>query len=121
MNFSNELIEEFKKAKGIKTDAEVAQMLPHMNKGNLSKIKKGDGRNLTEEQALFIAEQCNINPEWVLVHLAEEVSRSEAAKEVWHNLGKTIAKARNYLAIFAVAIMLNIAFSQGVPKTAKSH
>lgn len=118
--FSYQLVQELKKAKGIKTDLEASTYIAGLNSGNMSQIKSGK-RHLTEEQALFIAEQCDLNPQWVLVHLAEEVSRSEAAKEIWHNLGKTIAKARNYLAIFAVAIMLNIAFSQGVPKTAKSH
>lgn len=94
MNFSNELIDELKKAKGIKTDAEVAELLPEMNKGNLSKIRKGtENRHLNEVQALFIANECDLNPEWVLVHLAEEVAKSEQAKEIWHNLAKKIKKS----------------------------
>ena len=106
MNFSNELIEELKKCKGIKTDAEVAEMLPHMNKGNLSKIKKGDGRNLTEEQALFIANECNLNAQWVLVQLAEETAKSEQAKKVWSNLAKKISRSAT-----AAALALMVIFS----------
>lgn len=94
MNFSNELIEEFKKAKGLKTDSEVAELLPEMNKGNLSKIRKGtENRHLNEVQALFIANECNLNPEWVLVSLAEEVSRSDEAKKVWHQFAKKLNKS----------------------------
>ena len=104
MNFSNELIEELKKAKGLKTDTEVADFLPHMNKGNLSKIKKGDGRHLTEEQALLIADQCNLNPQWVLVKLAEELSKSEEAKKVWHEFAKKINKSV-LAAILAVVVV----------------
>ena len=90
--FSYELIQELKKKRGIEKDIEVAELLPAMNKGNLSSIKSGR-RHLTEEQALFIAHECNINPEWVLVHLAEEVSKYEEAKQVWNNLAKKINKS----------------------------
>lgn len=105
MNFSNELIEEFKKTKGLKTDSEVAELLPEMNKGNLSKIRKGtENRHLNEVQALFIANECNINPEWVLVSLAEEVSRSDEAKKVWHQFAKKLNKSV-LAAILAVTVV----------------
>lgn len=94
MNFSNELIDEFKKAKGIKTDAEVAELLPEMHKGNLSKIRKGtENRHLNETQALFIAHECNLSVDWVLVQLAEETAKSQEAKNAWHNLAKKLNKS----------------------------
>ena len=94
MNFSNELIDEFKKAKGIKTDAEVAELLPEMHKGNLSKIRKGtENRHLNETQALFIAHECNLSIDWVLVQLAEETAKSEEAKKAWHQLAKKLNKS----------------------------
>ncbi len=94
MNFSNELIDEFKKAKGIKTDSEVAEMLPEMNKGNLSKIRKGtENRHLNETQAIYIAHECNLSVDWVLVQLAEETAKSEEAKNAWHNLAKKLNKS----------------------------
>lgn len=106
MNFSNELIDEFKKAKGIKTDAEVAQVLPGMHKGDLSKIRKGlENRHLNEEQALFIAHECNLCADWVLVHLAESVTRSEEAKEVWHSIAKKLTKSIN-----AALLVLSLVF-----------
>lgn len=89
--FSYELVQELKKTKGLKTDLEASTLIAGLNSGNMSQIKSGK-RHLTEEQALFIAKECNLNPEWVLVHLAEEVAKSEKAKEIWHNLAKKIKK-----------------------------
>ncbi len=105
MNFSNEMIDEFKKAKGIKTDAEVAALLPEMHKGNLSKIRKGtENRHLNETQALFIAHECNLSVDWVLVQLAEETAKSEEAKSAWHNLAKKLNKSV-LAAILAVTVV----------------
>lgn len=78
-----------------------------MNSGNLSKIRKGiEGRNLNEEQALFIAHECNLNPEWVLVQLAESTAKSEEAKKAWHNIAKKISKS-----VTAAALALIVIFS----------
>lgn len=92
MNFSYQLIEMLKDKKAIKSDSEAANLITGLNKQNISQIKSAK-RHLTEEQALFIAHECNINPEWVLVHLAEEVSKYEEAKQVWSNLAKKINKS----------------------------
>jgi hypothetical protein len=90
--FSYQLVQELKKAKGLRTDLEASTLIAGLNSGNMSQIKSGK-RHLTEEQALFIANECNLNPEWVLVHLAEEVSKYAEAKEVWSNLAKKIKKS----------------------------
>jgi plasmid maintenance system antidote protein VapI len=90
--FSVELIEELKKAKGFSKDVQAAEAIPNLTRANISHIKSGS-RHLTEEQALFIAKECNLSAEWVLVHLAEEVAKSEQAKEIWHNLAKKIKKS----------------------------
>jgi hypothetical protein len=111
MNFSNALIDELKKAKGLKTDTEVAELLPEMNKGNLSKIRKGtENRHLNETQAMFIAKECGINPEWVLVQLAEECAKSELAKKAWANIAKKISRSAS-----AAVLALIIAFGGLVP------
>ena len=90
--FSYELVQELKKAKGLKTDLEASGIIDGLNSGNMSQIKSGK-RHLTEEQALFIAHECGLNPEWVLVHLAEEKSKSEEAKDIWCNLAKKISRS----------------------------
>lgn len=88
-NFSNKLIDELKKAKKINSDAEVARVLPEMYKSNLSKIRKGiEARHLNELQGLYIAKECNLCPEWVLVNLAEELAKTDEAKNIWKNVSK---------------------------------
>jgi phosphoenolpyruvate carboxylase len=107
MNYSAELIEILKKIKGFTKDAEVVEVLPKTNKGNLSQIKSGK-RNLTEEQAIWIAEQCNLDLNLVLVNLAEETAKHEKAKEVWQNLAKTIAKTAKALAISGLLLFSQV-------------
>ncbi|MDR6982884.1 phage gp37-like protein [Rheinheimera pacifica] len=101
--FSYQLVQELKKAKGLRTDLEASTLIAGLNSGNMSQIKSGK-RHLTEEQALFIAHECNLNPEWVLVSLAEEVSRSDEAKEVWHQFAKKLNKSV-LAAILAVTVV----------------
>lgn len=103
MNFSAELLEQTKRILNLSKDADLVELLPKMTKGNLSQIKNG-ARPLTEEQALAIAEACNLNPEWVLVNLAAETSKSEACKPIWANLAKKLSKAA---LVFVVAGLLN--------------
>lgn len=106
--FSYELINEFKKAKGLKTDVEVMAFFEGMNSGNMSNIKKGN-RSLKNEQALFIADECGLNPEWVLVQLEEEKAvRLNAKREadIWHNIAKKISKS-----VTAAALALIVIFS----------
>lgn len=60
-----------------------------MEKGTLSKIKSGN-RDLTDAQALAIAEHCGFDAEWILVSLAADTTKSEAAKTVWNRLAKKL-------------------------------
>lgn len=105
MNFSVELIDLYKKTKGLTSDNKAASEIPGMNSGNLSKIRAGaDGRHLNEEQALFIAQLCGLNPEWVLVQLAEEKAKSDEAKKIWHNLAKKISRSVTAAALALIVI-----------------
>lgn len=103
--FSAELIEELKRAKGFTKDVQAAEAIPHLTRANLSHIKSGT-RHLTEEQALFIAHECNLSVDWVLVQLAEETAKSEEAKNAWHNLAKKLNKSV-LAAILAVIVIFS--------------
>ncbi|MEO3879838.1 DUF3693 domain-containing protein [Rheinheimera fenheensis] len=105
MNFASYLIDELKKQKGFATDADAVNVLPKMTKGALYSIKKGE-RPMTEEQALYIANECDLNPEWVLVRLAEHNDKNEEAKKIWHNLAKKLSKS-----VTAAALALILIFS----------
>lgn len=107
MNFSAHLIELLKEKKSFTRDSEVVTVLPKITKGNLSQIKSGI-RHLTEEQAIWIAEQCQLNLNWVLVHLAEETAKTEKAKSVWNQLAKTMAKSASALAILGFLLVSQV-------------
>lgn len=111
MNYSSQLIDKFKEIKGIKTDTEVAELIPEMNKGNLSKIRKGlEGRHLSEMQALWIAQQCQLDAALVLVELAAECAKTTTAQTVWHDLAK---KLRATAKVLVVATILVISGTSG--------
>jgi plasmid maintenance system antidote protein VapI len=103
MQFSAELLEMMKQGCGFKSDSELVEALPAITKGRVSEVKSGK-RHLTEEQALVIAKACKLNPEWVLVNLAAETTKSEACKPIWSNLAKKLSKAA---LVFVVAGLLN--------------
>lgn len=107
MNFSNTLIDGVKKTKGIGTDSEVAELLPNMNKGNLSKIRKGE-RHLTEEQALWIANQCKLDTALVLVELAAECAKTTTAQTVWHNLAKKLKAATSAIVLTSLLLFSHV-------------
>jgi precorrin-2 methylase len=107
MSFSAQLIEELKTRKGFTKDSEVVVVLPKVTKGILSEIKNGK-RNLTEEQAIWIAEECNLDLQWVLVNHAEETAKSDKAKAVWHNIAKKIAKAASALGIVGFLLVSQV-------------
>lgn len=105
MNFSYELVTELKNKLGLTTDLQVCEVIPKTSSGNLSQVKSGK-RHLTEEQALFIAKECNLNVQWVLVQLAEETAKTDLAKQAWANLAKKISRS-----VTAAALALVVIFS----------
>lgn len=107
MSYSAQLVEIFKKIKCLQKDAELVGLIPKATKSVISEIKSGK-RNLTEEQAIWIAEQCNLDLNLVLVSLAEETAKHEKAKEVWQNLAKTIAKTAKALAISGLLLFSQV-------------
>ncbi len=107
MSYSAKLIEKIKTEKGFSTDSQVVEVLPKMTKGNLSQVKSGN-RHLTEEQALWIAEQCQLDAKLVLVELAEECSKSEAAKHVWHELAKKMKAATSIFALTGLLLFTGV-------------
>jgi hypothetical protein len=101
--FSGELIELLKAKKGFTKDGELVGVLPAVSKGIVSELKSGK-RQLTEEQALFIAHECDLCVDWVFVCIAEEKAKSEEAKYIWHNLAKKIKKSAS-AAILALIVV----------------
>lgn len=110
MNFSNKLIDQYKEFIKAKSDAAVAAELPHMTRMNLSEIRKG-GRKLTEEQAIHIAEACELECALVLVELAAECAKTEKAQSAWNSLAKKLKAASSLLLL---AAFLSISGTSGL-------
>ena len=109
MSYSAELIEKAKKQIGISKDIELIEMMPKCTKSIISEIKSGK-RNLTEEQAMWIAETCALDCALVLVELAAECTKSEKAQSVWVSLAK---KMKATASILAVAAFLTVSGLSG--------
>lgn len=105
MGFSSWLLDELKKAKGFTKDNELLAVLERVSKGVLSELKSGK-RQLTDEQALLIAKECNLNVQWVLVNLNEERSKHPEIKSAWSSLAKKLSST-------ALALALCIGFGLG--------
>lgn len=104
-SYSYELIEIFKKRKGITKNRDVLELIKGMSEGNLSNIKAGR-RHLTQEQGLFIAEQCGLDIGEVLVKLDMERNKNPVVQEALSNLLKRIATA---VAVVSLSLSLMIA------------
>ncbi len=102
MNFSTELVELAKTKMNLRTDADLLKMLTSITKQNLSSAKSGK-RPLTEEQAIEIAEKCELNAEWVLVSLAAENTKYESARKVWSNLAKKLLTGALMLCVLKIS------------------
>lgn len=107
MSYSATLIETLKKTKGFAKDADVVAVLPKMTKGNLSSVKSGQ-RHLTEEQALWIAQQCQLDAGLVLVELAAECAKTETAQTAWHNLAKKLKAATSAIVLTGLLLFSHV-------------
>lgn len=107
MNLSNKLVDLLKNKFSLGSEKEAAELVPRLNKQNLNAIRKNE-RHLTEEQALWIAEQCQLDEKLVLVELAEECSKSEAAKNVWHELAKKMKAATSVIALAGLLLVSSV-------------
>ena len=111
--FSRELIDLLKAKKGFTKDAELIGVLPAATKGIVSELKSGK-RKLTEEQAVFIAEQCDLCLDWVLVHLEEEKAKTEKAKWAWAQLGKKLNKSVTAAVLALVVVFGGLNMNQSL-------
>lgn len=114
MSFSENLIDLFKEKNGLTTDKDAGEAIPKMGKQNLYAVRKGK-IHLTEEQALWLAEQCQLDAAQVLVELAAERSKSTTAQAVWSSLAKKL-KAAASAAVVATILILSAASAVNPPQ-----
>lgn len=103
-NYSYWLTEQFKKKFSLPSDRQVALRIENLTEGSLGQIKKGT-RNLTPEQAMYIAEQCGLDIGETLVRLDMEKSKSPAVKAELAKVLKRLAGVFAGLALMASLAM----------------
>ncbi len=86
--YTEKLLNEYKTAKNYVQDKQIAHDLA-IQPNKISKIRSGE-RNLTENEAIFIASEINLNPQIVLVYLAADKSKTFQAKQLWESLAKKL-------------------------------
>ncbi|KJY82417.1 antirepressor [Vibrio galatheae] len=84
--YINELLDSYKNAKNYVQDKQIAHDL-NISVQKLSGIRKGE-RYLTENEALFLADEVGADKEMILVYLAADKAKSHEAQKLWHSIAK---------------------------------
>ncbi|WCP68654.1 DUF3693 domain-containing protein [Vibrio tubiashii] len=84
--YINELLDTYKEKKRYIQDKQIAHDLG-ISRQKMSAIRKGE-RYLTENEALFIAEQIGMDKEMVLVYLAADKAKTYEAQTLWNSIAK---------------------------------
>ncbi|CAH7223461.1 DUF3693 domain-containing protein [Vibrio campbellii] len=96
--YSSELINAYKKAKNYVQDKQVAHDL-NLDPPKISKIRKGV-RQLTDSEAVFLAENSGIDPELALLGCHADRNENPEIKQMWEH----IAKKYNGLGLKAISM-----------------
>jgi hypothetical protein len=118
VNFSNKLVDLLRNKLLLNSDKDAAELIPHLNKQNLSAIRKGE-RHLTEEQAIWIGQRCELDCALILVELSEERAKSSTAKTVWHDLAKKL-RATTKVVVVALILVVSATSGQYLPQRIRS-
>ncbi|HGF4952747.1 TPA: DUF3693 domain-containing protein [Vibrio parahaemolyticus] len=84
--YTAELINAYKKAKNYVQDKQVAHDL-NLDPPKISKIRKGV-RQLTDEEAVFLAHGAGIDPEIALLGCHADRNENPAIKSMWESIAK---------------------------------
>ncbi|MCE2597231.1 hypothetical protein K6Y31_20875 [Motilimonas cestriensis] len=90
--YSKQLIDKYKAVKKLNTDSEVAKSM-NFSKTHISEIKRGV-REFTDETAIYIAKECGLDVDLVLVTLAMERAKTKESKSAWQHLVKKFSEQR---------------------------
>ena len=106
--YSKELINTYMRVKNYTQQKQMASDM-NISASYLSDIYRGK-RNFTEESGIWIAIECNLNPEEVLMNLAAERAKTPETKSVWAQVlkrycaGREAASCAGLSAIAALSI-----------------
>ncbi|MGF1845317.1 DUF3693 domain-containing protein [Vibrio clamense] len=84
--YSNDLLDAYKKAQNYIQDKQIAHDLA-LQANKISKIRKGV-RQLTDEEAIFLAEGAGIDPELALLGCHADRNENPTIKGMWESIAK---------------------------------
>ena len=84
--YANQLLDAYKDAKRYVQDKQIAHDL-NLTPQKLSNVRNGI-RYLSENEAIFLAEEIGLNTEEVLILLAADKSKNYKAQQAWKNIAK---------------------------------
>ncbi|MBY7931056.1 hypothetical protein KW447_08685 [Vibrio fluvialis] len=112
--YQNELIEAYKKAQNYIQDKQIAMDL-NIPKQRISEFRKGK-RYMTDSQAVFLAENANIDPELALIACHADRNDNPEMKAIWQRMAKKfdglglqgISMAAGSLALYATEVKASL-------------
>ncbi|ELO1776956.1 hypothetical protein QXB70_001623 [Vibrio fluvialis] len=112
--YQNELIEAYKKAQNYIQDKQIAMDL-NIPKQRISEFRKGK-RYMTDSQAVFLAENANIDPELALIACHADRNDNPEMKAIWQRMAKKfdglglqgISMAVGSLALYATEVKASL-------------
>ncbi|NAX42238.1 MULTISPECIES: DUF3693 domain-containing protein [unclassified Vibrio] len=84
--YANELLDAYKKAKNYIQDKQIAHDL-NLSPQKISNIRKGI-RYVTDEEAVFLAENAGIEPELALLGCHSDRNENPRIKQLWEHIAK---------------------------------
>ncbi|MDN3612843.1 DUF3693 domain-containing protein [Vibrio gallaecicus] len=84
--YTNELLDAYKKAQNYVQDKQVAHDLA-LEANKISKIRKGV-RQLTDEEAVFLASGAGVDPELALLGCHADRNENPQIKQLWEHIAK---------------------------------
>ena len=82
--YANKLLDAYKEAKNYIQDKQIAHDLG-ISKQKISNIRSGV-RQLTDKEAIFLAENANIDPHEALIYLAADRAKDFKAQKIWQDI-----------------------------------
>ncbi|OCH17118.1 DUF3693 domain-containing protein [Aliivibrio logei] len=86
--YASKLLDAYKTAKNYIQDKQIAADL-NIDKAKISRIRSGR-LYLSENEALYLAEETKLDPEMVMIYLAADKCKTSQAKQLWENLAKKL-------------------------------
>ncbi|SMY16104.1 DUF3693 domain-containing protein [Photobacterium aquimaris] len=82
--YANKLLDTYKQVKNYVQDKQIAHDLD-ISKQKISNIRRGE-RYLTDAEAIFLAENSNIDPHEALIYLAADKAKTDKAQKIWADI-----------------------------------